>query len=127
MTAGLSRQSIYLWTLPMFHCNGWCFTWAVTAVAGTHVCLRRMDPALVYAAIKREGVTHLCGAPVVLNMLANAPDSAKQAFDQKRLGHHRRRGAAQRHHRRDGAQRLPRHPCLWADRMLRPGPDLRLA
>ena len=82
MTAGLTRQSTYLWTLPMFHCNGWCFTWAVTAVAGTHVCLRRMDPALVYAAIKREGVTHLCGAPVVLNMLANAPDSAKQVFDQ---------------------------------------------
>ena len=82
MTAGLTRQSTYLWTLPMFHCNGWCFTWAVTAVAGTHVCMRRMDPALVYAAIKREGVTHLCGAPVVLNMLANAPDSAKQVFDQ---------------------------------------------
>jgi len=81
MSAGLSRQSIYLWTLPMFHCNGWCFTWAVTAAAGTHVCLRRMDPALVYAAIKREGVTHICGAPVVLNMLANAPDSAKQAFE----------------------------------------------
>jgi fatty-acyl-CoA synthase len=83
MSAGLSRQSIYLWTLPMFHCNGWCFTWAVTAAAGTHVCLRRMDPAQVYAAIKREGVTHLCGAPVVLNMLANAPDSAKQAFERK--------------------------------------------
>jgi fatty-acyl-CoA synthase len=81
MTAGLLRQSIYLWTLPMFHCNGWCFTWAVTAAAGTHVCLRRMDPAVVYAAIKREGVTHLCGAPVVLNMLANAPQSAKAAFE----------------------------------------------
>jgi len=81
MNAGLTRQSTYLWTLPMFHCNGWCFTWAVTAVAGTHLCLRRMDPTLVYAAIKREGVTHLCGAPVVLNMLANAPDSAKQVFD----------------------------------------------
>jgi fatty-acyl-CoA synthase len=81
MTAGLSRQSTYLWTLPMFHCNGWVFTWAVTAAAGTHVCLRRMDPALVYAAIKREGVTHLCGAPIVLNMLANAPAAAKVAFD----------------------------------------------
>ena len=67
----------------MFHCNGWCFTWAVTAVAGTHICMRRMDPALVYAAIKREGVTHLCGAPVVLNMLANAPESAEAEFDQK--------------------------------------------
>ncbi|HEX4573063.1 MAG TPA: acyl-CoA synthetase [Dongiaceae bacterium] len=83
MSAGLSRQSIYLWTLPMFHCNGWCFTWAVTAAAGTHICLRRMDPAQVYATIKREGVTHICGAPVVLNMLANAPDSAKQVFERR--------------------------------------------
>jgi fatty-acyl-CoA synthase len=81
MAVGLDRQSVYLWTLPMFHCNGWTFTWAVTAVAGTHVCLRRVEPAATYAAIKREGVTHLCGAPVVLNMLANAPDQAKVEFD----------------------------------------------
>ncbi len=81
MTAGLTRQSTYLWTLPMFHCNGWSFTWAVTAAAATHICLRRMDPASVYAIIKREGVTHLCGAPVVLNMLANAPEAVKQRFD----------------------------------------------
>ncbi len=82
VTSGLSRQSVYLWTLPMFHCNGWSYTWGVTAVAGTHVCLRRLDPALVYAAIKREGVTHLCGAPIVLNLLANAPESAKTKFEQ---------------------------------------------
>jgi fatty-acyl-CoA synthase len=81
MTAGLSQQSVYLWTLPMFHCNGWSFTWGVTAAAGTHVCLRRIDPAQVYALIKHEGITHLCGAPVVLNMLANAPDVVKVAFD----------------------------------------------
>ncbi len=77
----LDRQSVYLWTLPMFHCNGWTFTWAVTAVAGTHVCLRKVEPAAIYAAINREGVTHLCGAPIVLNMLANAPDEAKVRFD----------------------------------------------
>jgi fatty-acyl-CoA synthase len=82
LMAGLSRQSVYLWTLPMFHCNGWSFTWGVTAVAGTHVCLRRLDPALVYATIKREGVTHMCGAPIVLNMLANAPESAKVKLEQ---------------------------------------------
>jgi len=83
LAIGLDSRSIYLWTLPMFHCNGWCFTWAVTAVAGTHVCLRRVEPAAVYAAIAREGVTHLCGAPVVLNVLANAPDQAKAKFDQE--------------------------------------------
>jgi len=82
LAVGLDRHSVYLWTLPMFHCNGWTFTWAVTAVGATHVCLRRVEPAATYAAIKREGVTHLCGAPIVLNMLANAPDQAKVKFDQ---------------------------------------------
>ncbi|HEY2891773.1 MAG TPA: acyl-CoA synthetase [Dongiaceae bacterium] len=81
MAVGLDRQSVYLWTLPMFHCNGWTFPWAVTAVGGTHVCLRRVEPAAIYAAIKLEGVTHLCGAPIVMNMLANAPDAVKTKFD----------------------------------------------
>ena len=81
MAVGLDRQSVYLWTLPMFHCNGWTFPWAVTAVGGTHVCLRRVEPAAIYAAIRREGVTHLCGAPIVMNMLANAPDAVKTTFD----------------------------------------------
>ncbi len=63
----------YLWTLPMFHCNGWCFTWAVSVVAGTHVCLRKTTAEGAYAAIAAHDVTHFCGAPIVLNMLANAP------------------------------------------------------
>jgi fatty-acyl-CoA synthase len=83
LTCRLDAASVYLWTLPMFHCNGWSFTWSVTAVAGTHVCLPRVDPAAIYALIKRHGVTHLCGAPIVLNLLANAPDSAKVAFDRE--------------------------------------------
>ena len=78
---GLTPRVIYLWTLPMFHCNGWCFTWAITAIGGTHVCLRKMDAAAVYRLIREHGVTHLCGAPIVLNILANAPDSAKVKFD----------------------------------------------
>ena len=78
---GLPSGSTYLWTLPMFHCNGWCFTWAVTAMAGTHVCLRRMEPGAVFDAIETYGVTHLCGAPIILNMLVNAPDAAKRSFD----------------------------------------------
>jgi fatty-acyl-CoA synthase len=69
---GLQQHPVYLWTLPMFHCNGWCFPWTVTALAGTHVCLRRVEAAAIYDAIAREGVTHLCGAPVVMNMLLNA-------------------------------------------------------
>src|SRR3954470_6828199 len=69
---GMRTHPVYLWTLPMFHCNGWCFPWTVTALAGTHVCLRRVEAAAIYDAIERHGVTHLCGAPVVMNMLLNA-------------------------------------------------------
>nr|MDJ0938092.1 AMP-binding protein [Kiloniellales bacterium] len=79
---GLTPKAVYLWTLPMFHCNGWCYTWAVTAAAGTHVCLRRVDPALIYPLIRDEGVSHMCGAPIILNMLIHAPDSVKLAFEQ---------------------------------------------
>jgi fatty-acyl-CoA synthase len=79
---GLNRDSVYLWTLPMFHCNGWSYPWAVTAVAGTHVCLRRTDPALIFPLIKQHRVTHLCGAPIVLNMLVHAPDDQKLRFEQ---------------------------------------------
>jgi len=78
---GLGLDSVYLWTLPMFHCNGWTYPWAVTAVAGTHVCLRRIDPAMIFAAIAEHRITHLCGAPIVLNMLAHAPDTIKRRFD----------------------------------------------
>jgi fatty-acyl-CoA synthase len=81
ITFGLDRHSVYLWTLPMFHCNGWTYPWAVTAVAGTHVCLRRVDPQPIFAAIAEHRVTHLCGAPIVLNLLAHAPDEVKRRFD----------------------------------------------
>jgi len=80
ITFGLDRRSIYLWTLPMFHCDGWTFTWAVTAAAGTHVCLRKVDPALIYPMIAEHGVTHMCGAPIVLTALAHAPDEVKVRF-----------------------------------------------
>ncbi|MDX1435055.1 MAG: AMP-binding protein, partial [Gammaproteobacteria bacterium] len=78
---GLDARSIYLWTLPMFHCNGWAYTWGVTAAAGTHVCLRRVEPKHVYPMIERHRVTHMCGAPVVLNMLIHAPSEQRIAFD----------------------------------------------
>ncbi|NWN91539.1 AMP-binding protein [Marinobacter adhaerens] len=79
---GMSSGSVYLWTLPMFHCNGWCYPWAVTAVAGTHVCLRAPQPEPIFDAISEHGVTHFCAAPVVLNMLVNAPEEYRKPFAQ---------------------------------------------
>jgi len=70
---GMPKHATYLWTLPMFHCNGWCFPWTVTAIAGVHVCLRRVEAPLIFDAIRKHGVDHFCGAPIVLNMIVNAP------------------------------------------------------
>jgi fatty-acyl-CoA synthase len=78
----LSPRSVYLWTLPMFHCNGWTYTWAVTLVGGTHVCLRRVDPAPIFAAIAEHGVTHMCAAPIVLSMMIHAPEQQRRSFSQ---------------------------------------------
>ncbi len=80
ITFGLDRHAVYLWTLPMFHCNGWTYPWAVTAVAGTHICLRRVEPAAIFHLIAEHRVTHLCGAPIVLNLLIHAPDAVKRRF-----------------------------------------------
>ena len=78
---GLSVDSVFLWTLPMFHCNGWAYPWAVTAVGGTHVCLRKVEPARIFQLIAEYHVTHLAGAPIVLNMLAQAPATQRTAID----------------------------------------------
>ena len=80
LALGLSPRSVYLWTLPMFHCNGWTYTWAVTLQGGVHVCLRKVEPARVFALIADHGVTHLCAAPVVLTMLINASPDARRSF-----------------------------------------------
>ena len=77
---GLPHHPTYLWTLPMFHCNGWCFPWTMALVAGTSVCLRRVDPALIYPLIREHGVTHLCGAPIVYSMLINAPAALREGI-----------------------------------------------
>jgi len=73
----------YLWTLPMFHCNGWCFPWAVTLQGGTHVCLRRVEAGAIYHAIAEHGVDHLCGAPIVMNMIVNATPEQRRDFAHK--------------------------------------------
>jgi fatty-acyl-CoA synthase len=80
---GMKMHPVYLWTLPMFHCNGWCFPWTITAQAGTHVCLRKVEAGAIYDAFADEGVTHLCGAPIVMSMMLNAPDEQKRDFPQK--------------------------------------------
>jgi fatty-acyl-CoA synthase len=80
---GMRQHPVYLWTLPMFHCNGWCFPWTITAMAGTHVCLRRVEAAAIYEAIAHDRVTHLCGAPVVMNMLLNVGPGLKRSLDRR--------------------------------------------
>jgi len=83
---GMPPHSVYLWTLPMFHCNGWCFVWTMAANAGTNVCLRRVDPKLIFEAIREHGVTHYCGAPIVHSLMANAPDELRSGITQKVCG-----------------------------------------
>jgi fatty-acyl-CoA synthase len=78
LATGMGRHPVYLWTLPMFHCNGWCFPWTLSLVAGTHVCLRWVRAKAMFAAIAEHRVTHLCGAPIVMSTLLNAAPSEKQ-------------------------------------------------
>ena len=79
----MGRHPVYLWTLPMFHCNGWCFPWSIAAAVGTNVCLRQVRADLVFELIRQEKVNHFCGAPIVLNLLKNVPDALKTGI------HHR--------------------------------------
>ncbi len=83
LAAGMGRHPVYLWTLPMFHCNGWCFPWTLASVAGTHVCLRWVRAKAMFDAIAEHKVTHLCGAPIVMATLLNAKSEEKRAFDHK--------------------------------------------
>jgi fatty-acyl-CoA synthase len=80
---GMPAHSVYLWTLPMFHCNGWCFPWAMAANAGTNVCQRRVDAKLIFDSIREHGVTHMCGAPIIYNMLINAPLDLRDGIGHK--------------------------------------------
>jgi len=78
LSASMARHPVYLWTLPMFHCNGWCFPWTVTAVAGTHVCLRAVRGPAMWALMAEHGVTHMCGAPIVMSALLDTPAAEKR-------------------------------------------------
>jgi fatty-acyl-CoA synthase len=79
LAGNLGQHPVYLWTLPMFHCNGWCFPWTIAASAGINVCLRKVDPTKIFELIRKHGVTHMAGAPIVYNSLINAPDAPKGA------------------------------------------------
>ncbi|MFC6047879.1 AMP-binding protein, partial [Methylobacterium hispanicum] len=83
VTCNLGQHPVYLWTLPMFHCNGWCFPWTLSVVAGTHVCLRQVRAAQMYALMAEHGVTHLCGAPIVMQLLINAPEAERRPLPRR--------------------------------------------
>jgi fatty-acyl-CoA synthase len=86
VTWGMPQQSVYLWTLPMFHCNGWTFPWTMAANGGTNVCLRKVEAEKIFSLIREHKVTHYCGAPVVHSTLINAPDALKKGIDHKVRG-----------------------------------------
>ena len=82
LTTSMRKHAVYLWTLPMFHCNGWCFPWTLSAIIGTHVCLRQVSAAPIWNALADEQVTHLCGAPIVMSLMISAPQDQQRALDQ---------------------------------------------
>ena len=81
LTTSMAKHAVYLWTLPMFHCNGWCFPWTLSAIIGTHVCLRQVRAEPIWTALADETVTHLCGAPIVMSLMISAPEAQKRALD----------------------------------------------
>lgn len=83
MACGMTPRAKYLWTLPLFHCNGWCFAWTIAANGGTNYCLRKVDPALVFQLIEKHKIEYFCGAPIVLSMLINAPKNQQIAFEHR--------------------------------------------
>jgi fatty-acyl-CoA synthase len=83
VTWSMPRHAVYLWTLPMFHCNGWCFPWSMAANAGTNVCLRKVEPALIFGLIREHRITHYCGAPIVHNALINADPGLREGITHK--------------------------------------------
>ena len=119
LATGMGQHPVYLWTLPMFHCNGWCFPWSISLLSGTHVCLRAVRAKPIYDAIADHKVTHLSGAPFVMSALLNATDDERRLFPAARRLQPRRGPAAGRRARQDGRGRVR------ADASLRPDRDLR--
>ena len=120
LAASMGKHPQYLWTLPMFHCDGWCFPWTIPVVAGTQVCLRYVRPDAIWNALADHKITHLCGAPIVMSTILSAPADVKRKLSHKVEFHDGGRPAARSCARGDARSGLQRHPCLWADRDLRP-------
>ena len=116
----------YLWTLPMFHCNGWCFPWTVALLGGTHVCLRKVEAGAILDAMREHKVDHYCAAPIVHGLLVTRAGAARR-HRAEGARHGRRRRAAGVDDRGHGAHRLRADPCLRPDRGLRPGGGVRAA
>ena len=115
----MSTADRYLWTLPMFHANGWTFVWVVTAAGATHVCLRKVEPAAVYERVKGERITMFCAAPTVLISIANAPAEMRRTYAARPARDDRGRAALRRDHRAHGTRSwLDHHPCVRAHRDL---------
>jgi fatty-acyl-CoA synthase len=119
LETGMGLHPVYLWTLPMFHCNGWCFPWSLSVVAGTHVCLRWVRAKAMYDAIADHRVTHLSGAPIVMTTLLNAKEEERRANSAPRVRQSRRRAAAAGRARRHDGGGLPPDASLRAHRDLR--------
>ena len=83
LTTSMAKHAVYLWTLPMFHCNGWCFPWTLSAIIGTHVCLRQVRADAIWNSLADHGVTHLCGAPIVMSLMIGAPEGEKRDLDRR--------------------------------------------
>ncbi len=122
---GLTGDSVYLWTLPMFHCNGWCFPWAVTATGGVHLCLPKLEAGAIWRHLRESGVTHFCAAPTVLTMTAWDPGRAQAAAARARRD--RRCAAHARAARAARRARHGHHASLWTHRDVRAIGHLRLA
>ena len=120
ITGQLGQHPVYLWTLPMFHCNGWCFPWTLSVVAGTHVCLRQVRAGALYAALAEHGVTHLCGAPVVMQLLLNASEDERSPLPRRVAFPHGGCAPATGGARCHGQGWLRRHAPLWPYRDVRP-------
>ena len=111
----MDSHPVYLWTLPMFHCNGWCFPWTIAAKAGTNVCLRKVSAKQMYASIAQNKVDHLCGAPIVLSMLADASEKEKMTFNHLCKVMTAAATTTSFSFRSNARARISRYSCLWLD------------
>ena len=118
LVTNMPKHPVYLWTLPMFHCNGWCFPWSISVVGGTHVTLRWVRSNLIWEALATHGVTALCGAPIVMSTILNAPAEEKRALSRIVEFFTAAAPPPEAVLGSDGGAGVQRHPSLWSHRDL---------